>query len=293
MKKPRKLYTFSVPQPGPDEILETAMRLYKPVAFWVGYSGGNDSTRVTHWAMNKVPRCRVMHINTGIGITRTRLHVRSVCAQMWWPLDEVRAKEDAGQDYDAICREFGFPGPDGHNMMYARLKERCIRILMRRAKKGQHRRAKVMFISGVQHADSVRRMRYAGREINHNGSQLWVNPFYWSSKAERDAYIEQHKLPINPVTKELGMSGECGCGAYAQKGELALWRKVDPEFGERIDRLSMEVLEAGFTWSWEGHPPTGGHSKDQPHFDGFMPLCGASCFKSAVVRAEEDEEQPA
>jgi 3'-phosphoadenosine 5'-phosphosulfate sulfotransferase (PAPS reductase)/FAD synthetase len=270
-------------KPGPDEIVSSAIEQHKPVAIYVGYSGGNDSLRVTHWAMTHVPGCRVMHINTGIGIERTRLHVRAVCKQMTWPLDELRAFEDCGQDYESLCRAHGFPGPDGHNMMYARLKERCVRLLLRRAKKGHHSRSKVMLISGLQHDDSKRRMRYAGREINTVGSQLWVNPFYWSSKAERDAYISKHNLPINPVTKELGMSGECGCGAFAQKGELERWRKVDPSFGERIDKLSEEVLANGFTWSWEGHPPSGGFNPGQSH---LMPLCGASCYKSAVVREE-------
>lgn len=269
--------------PGPAEILAKALA-FKPVGIWVGFSGGRDSLRVTHWAMNNVPGCRVMHINTGIGIEGTREYVRWMCKDRGWPLDEVRAKEDCGQDYDEICRQYGFPGPDSHQLMYSRLKERCVRVLVRRAKEGHSRNAKVMFLSGVQHADSVRRMAYAGREVNTVGSQLWVNPFYWSSKAERDKYIAENGLTINAVTTLLGMSGECGCGAFAQRGELARWRAVDPSFGERIDRLSEEVLERGFTWSWESAPPKGGHDPSQLS---LMPLCGASCFKSAVVRAED------
>jgi 3'-phosphoadenosine 5'-phosphosulfate sulfotransferase (PAPS reductase)/FAD synthetase len=282
------MHKFTNDKPGPQEIIETALRVYRPIAVYVGYSGGNDSLRVTHWTMANVPGAEVFHINTGIGCERTRVHVRQVCKDRGWPLHEIRAKEDCGQDYDALCREHGFPGPDGHNMMYARLKERCVRLLLRRAKDGHSRGAKVMLISGLQHDDSKRRMRYAGREINSVGSQLWTNPFYWSSKAERDAYIAEHALPINPVTRELGMSGECGCGAFAQPGELARWRAVDPSFGERIDRLSQEVLAAGFTWSWEGHPPAGGHNKGQSL---LMPLCGDSCFKSAIVRGELADEQ--
>jgi len=279
-------------KPGPREIVDEAIERYKPVAIYVGYSGGNDSLRVTHWSMTNIPGCEVFHVNTGIGVERTRVHVRETCKRFGWPLNEMRAM-DCGQDYDAICRIYGFPGPDSHTFMYSCLKERAIRALLRKAKKGRPRRSKVMLLSGVQHADSVRRMRYAGREINTNGSQLWVNPFYWSSKAERDQYIAKHKLPINPVTRELGMSGECGCGAYAQPGELERWRKVDPSFGERIDRLSQEVLAKGFTWSWEGHPPKGGHNKDQIVMDGdgFMPLCGASCYKSAVVQQELAESE--
>ncbi len=273
-------------KPGPREIVDRALQEHYPVAVYVGYSGGNDSLRVTHWAMTHIKGCRVMHINTGIGIERTRIHVRETCAKFGWPLDEVRAKEDCGQDYDALCLAHGFPGPDGHQMMYARLKERCVRLLLRRAKFGKPRRSKVMLVSGLQHADSKRRMQYAGREINHVGSQLWVNPFYWSSKAERDAYIAEHNLPINPVTRELGMSGECGCGAFAQKGELERWRACDPSFGERIDRLSQEVLAKGYTWNWESGPPDGGFNEDQGQ---LMPLCGDSCYKSAIVQAELED----
>lgn len=270
-------------RPTADEIIEKAMR-YKLAAIYVGYSGGNDSLRVTHWAMSNIPGCEVFHINTGIGCERTRVHVRAVCKDRGWPLHEVRAKEHCGQDYDELVKEQGFPGADHHQKMYDRLKGRAVALLVRRAKFGHSRYANVMLISGVQHDDSRRRMAYAGREINKVGSQLWVNPFYWSSKLERDAYIAVHNLPINPVTKELGMSGECGCGAFAQKGELARWRRVDPSFGTRIDRLSLEVLGKGFTWSWEGHPPPGGFNKDQGAM--FMPLCGDSCFKSAVVQEE-------
>lgn len=270
-------------RPGPHEIVAQAMERYKPIAVFVGYSGGNDSLRVTHWAMNHIPGCEVMHINTGIGIERTRQHVRAVCTLYSWPLHEIRAKEDCGQDYDALVRRHGFPGPDGHSKMYSQLKERCVRLLMKRAKVGHPRNAKVLFISGAQHADSKRRMIYAGREVNKRDAQIWASPFYWSSKAERDAYIAEHKLPINPVTQQLGMSGECGCGAFAQPGELAKWRACDPAFGERIDRLSQAVLANGFTWSWEGRPPEGGANKQQLH---LMPLCGDSCYKSAIVQEE-------
>lgn len=217
-------------RPGPQEIILAAMGQHHPVAAFVGYSGGNDSLRTTHWAMTNIRNCQVMHINTGIGIERTRVHVRAVCKHYGWPLNEIRAKEDCGQDYDELVRSFGFPGPPGHMMMYAQLKERAIRVLVRRAKVGHKRTAKVMIISGVHHADSQRRMAYAGQGgYNCVGAQLWVNPFYWSSKAERDAYIVEHNLPVNPVTRELGMSGECGCGAFAQPGELARWRACDPE----------------------------------------------------------------
>jgi 3'-phosphoadenosine 5'-phosphosulfate sulfotransferase (PAPS reductase)/FAD synthetase len=266
----------------PQDIVAEAIERYKPVAIYVGFSGGNDSRAVAHWMMNNVPGCEPFHANTGIGIERTREYVRKTCVDQGWPLHEIRALEDCGQDYEALCRRYGFPGPDGHQLMYARLKERCVRVLVKRAKVGHSRRAKVLIVSGIRHDESVIRMGYAGREINKVGAQVWINPLYWWTKAERDAYNAASGLPENPVTKALGMSGECGCGAFAHSGELERWRAVDPEFGKRIDRLQTEVLARGFTWSWEGRPPKGGF---QPNQLGLfrLPLC-VGCEKSAIVQ---------
>ena len=252
------------------------MVVHNPVAIRVGFSGGRDSLAITHWMMTNVPGTEVFHCNTGIGIEKTREFVRETCKQYGWPLHEIRAKEDCGQDYDVFCKKYGFPGPDGHGMMYARLKERPIRELVRRAQK--KRGDKVLLATGIRHDESTRRMRYVGREVNVDQSRVWANPIYWWSATERDAYIKAHNLPINPISAMLGMSGECLCGAYAHKGEKSLVRIVDPATADRIDALEQEVFKAGFNWGWEGAPPAGGHSHDQT--DMFRPLC-VGCEKEA------------
>jgi 3'-phosphoadenosine 5'-phosphosulfate sulfotransferase (PAPS reductase)/FAD synthetase len=273
-----------VSRPGPAEIVAEAIARYKPVAIYVGFSGGNDSRAVAHWMMNNVPGCRPFHINTGIGIERTRQYVRDTCALYGWNLREIRALEDCGESYDALCIAHGFPGPDGHQMMYSRLKERGVRQLVREAKDGRKHRDTVLIASGIRHDESLIRMGYAGREINKVDSQVWINPLYWWPKEQRDAYNAASGMPENPVTKLLGMSGECGCGAFAQPGELARWAAIDPEFGERVERLQKIVLQRGFTWSWEGRPPRGGCKKEQGQI--FQrPLC-VGCEKSAIVQAE-------
>lgn len=241
----------------PQEIVRAAIEQYKPVAIFVGFSGGNDSRAVTHWMMENVPGCRPFHINTGIGVERAREYVRETCRQYGWPLEEIRAKEDCGQDYDELVLQHGFPGPDHHRKMYQRLKERGVWEMMRRAKVGKPRNSTVLLATGIRHDESIIRMGYAGREVNKYRGQVWANPVYWWSKAERDAYNAASGMPENPVAKVLGMSGECGCGAFAQPGELARWRAVDPAFGERIDRLQEQALARGFTWSWDGRPPEG------------------------------------
>lgn len=253
---------------SPEEIVSAAISEHRPVAMRVGFSGGRDSLAITHWMMTHYPETEVFHINTGIGIERTRQFVRDTCKEFGWKLHEIRAKEDCGQDYDKLVRKWGFPGKDGHTVMYNRLKERGIEKMVREC---GGRKKRVLIVTGIRHDESRRRMRYGGREVNRKGSQVWCNPIYWWSAAERDDYIKQHNLPINPVSQLLGMSGECLCGAYAHKGEKALVRLVCPETADRIDRLEQEVLARGFTWNWEGSPPKGGHSKDQ--IDMWMPMC--------------------
>src|SRR5437660_87103 len=88
---------------SPMEIVRRAIEQYKPVAIYVGFSGGNDSRAVAHWMMNNVPGCEPFHANTGIGIERTRQSVRDTCKIYGWNLHEIRALEDCGQSYDDLC----------------------------------------------------------------------------------------------------------------------------------------------------------------------------------------------
>ena len=196
----------------PADIVAEALERYKPVRVFAGLSGGNGSVPAVHWAMNNVPGCEVMHLNTGIGVERSRQWARDLCKAQGWPLHEIRALEDCGQDYDALVRQYGFPGPDGHALMYQRLKERCIWELMRRAKQGHPRSAKVLFITGIRHADSIVRTGYVGREVNKYRGQVWANPLYWWTNEENEAYRAASGIGRNPVADQLGMSGECGCG---------------------------------------------------------------------------------
>ena len=133
----------------PEDIVAEALDRYKPIAIYAGFSGGNDSRAVVHWMMNNVLGCQALHINTGIGIEASRQYVRDTCKAQGWPLTEIRAKEDCGEDYDANVLRHGFPGPDGHQFMYRRLKERAVYALVKRAKVGHPRSAKVLIATGA------------------------------------------------------------------------------------------------------------------------------------------------
>lgn len=271
---------FPIDRPSPEAIIAAALA-HQPVAIYALLSGGDGSLRATHWAMNNIPGCRVAHINTGIGIEATRQFVRETCAWYGWDLTEIRSKEDCGQDYDEIVKRYGFPGPAQHSHMYIQLKERAIEELVRRSKvRGS--REKVMLLTGIQHDDSARRSGYGGREITFNKAQMWVNHMYWADKSSVYHYLRDYQIRRNPVSVELGMSGECGCGAFADEGELAIWRRADPAFGRRVDRLQVEAREAGVHCRWEGRPPR--DRDDTQTQDMFSPLC-THCLKSERLAA--------
>jgi len=231
-------------------ILDDAIAEFEPVAIYAGFSGGFDSLVSTHFAIQHSPSIRPLHINTGIGIERTREYVRSTCGEFGWSLREERTTEN----YEKLVLEQGFPGPPHHGKMYNRLKERPIRRVVAEAKTGCSRTDTVMIITGIRADESKIRTGYK-RTTSKVGSQVWVNPLYWSSIDVFREYRETHKLQANPVSAKLGFSGECLCGANAEIGELDRIEFVCPQTGAYLRDLERRVREAGFPWGYEGRPP--------------------------------------
>lgn len=270
---------FPVERQTPEQIIETALA-YKPVATFALFSGGDGSLAATHWSMNNVQGCQVAHIDTGIGIKRTQDFVRETCSREGWPLTIIRAKEDCGEDYDDFVLKHGFPGPAMHGRMYAHLKERAVRKLVRDNKVS--RRDKVMLLTGICHDDSVRRSGYGNSIIDFVGSQMWVNHLYWAGATWLHHYINKVGIPRNPVARELGMSGECLCGAFASPGELRIVKIVCPETGARIERLQEQAKARGVHCVWEEGPPK--KRDDDLTQDMFMPMC-RGCLKEPERKA--------
>jgi len=273
-----EMFDFGEARPDHHEIIETALG-YNPRAVFALLSGGDGSLAATHWAMKNIPGCQVAHINTGIGIERTRNFVRETCEREGWQLTEIRAREDCGQDYDEIVRKYGFPGPAQHQKMYIQLKERAIEELVRRNKAGRF--DKIMLLTGICHDDSRRRTGYGGKEITFNGAQMWVNHMYWMGQSWAHHYLREAGIPRNPVAVELGMSGECLCGAFADKGELAIVRRVCPIVAARIEGLQQEVRDL-HPWGWEDRPPK--ERDDKLTIEMFSPMCD-NCLKSERLAA--------
>lgn len=264
--------------------LRLAVEKYQPVKVYTLFSGGYDSLCASHLAWRTIKVDAAVHVNTEIGIEETREFVRKTCSDFGWPLIEMHPPRPPFKDkegrlwgkegqtaYEAIVHRWGFPGPKGHTLIYNRLKERCVARLVQEAKTTLH--DKVMLVTGVRKQESKRRMGYITAH-NLEGSRLWVAPCVdWNNDHKR-TYREQHQLPVNRVVQQLCMSGECLCGAFAHKGELAEIEQFWPEVAAYIRNLEISVRDTTgcpfFRWGdpeqFANLPADSDDSEDTPLF---------------------------
>jgi 3'-phosphoadenosine 5'-phosphosulfate sulfotransferase (PAPS reductase)/FAD synthetase len=221
------------------------------------FSGGHDSLVATHLASkHRGFDGHVYHIATGIGAQYTREFVQRVCNLMGWQLVVVTSLET----YEGYVREYGFPGPAHHSITYNRLKERCVRRLVKGRKAWNNA---AMLVTGARAQESVRRMGHVapvqvGR-IDNDGkrveaNRVWTAPCHDWSKAEQMLYMDEYGLPVNKLKVALGMSGECFCGCFAQPGELDAIRQYAPDVAKEIDRLAVVARECGKPCTWGQKP---------------------------------------
>src|SRR5438132_972012 len=141
-----------------------AVELHRPVAVFGLFSGGHDSLSAMYATRETGAMSSIVHINTGIGVPATREFVRDTSSRLG---NELKAAENTNakgepdpQLYRNFVLKYGFPGPHGHNMMYARLKERALARLARMfgatTRKTDKRR--IMLVAGCRSQESVRRM---------------------------------------------------------------------------------------------------------------------------------------
>ena len=240
---------------GPDgrDTLGEAIAAHKPAHVFALVSGGHDSAAMLHYVKDRIDAA--VHIDTGTGIPETREYVEALCALWGVRLLTYAAVDNVNKDgepdpqiYADIVRQHGFPGPFSHRYMYARLKERPLRMLMR-----AHPGVKLL-VTGVRSSESTRRMGHVQPIKVETRNKVWVAPCHTWDAARQAAYMAAHQIPRNRVKDCLGMSGECLCGAFAKKGELDRIRAFAPAVAARIDALEQEIRYI-HPWGWEDRPP--------------------------------------
>jgi 3'-phosphoadenosine 5'-phosphosulfate sulfotransferase (PAPS reductase)/FAD synthetase len=238
-------------------------------ALAVGFSGGNDSTTLTHLFRKDVDFA--LHANTTIGIEETREFVRNTCEE--WGLSLVertppRATDqyrhlvltrDRGKKGQALG---GFPGPAMHFKMYQRLKERAIEQVQREVITNS-RRERFVVILGRRRTESQRRSRVTS--IDRRGARLNVSPLVNWTKADLNTYrlwsaSVGETLPRNVASDLIHMSGECLCGSFASPGERAEIAYWFPGPFEQIAELESalagrdDIPEHRKSWGWGADP---------------------------------------
>lgn len=243
--------------PKSETIVERAIKEFNPKGFVLMVSGGNDSVtnaHVTASILNKKGiQFTVYHGDTTIGIPETQAHVKSVCEKYGWHL-EIRRPH--GMTYEDMILKWGFPGPTkrSHQIMYRMLKERALnRFITYTMKSSPLKRENILLFSGVRKDESKIRMGYTD-EITKQRSKIWTNTIFHWTESDCDAYMKEQGIPRNPVKDKICISGECLCGAFAGKEELAEIKFNYPAVYERIVDLHKRASEKGFPWGWASGP---------------------------------------
>jgi 3'-phosphoadenosine 5'-phosphosulfate sulfotransferase (PAPS reductase)/FAD synthetase len=248
------------PPRTPDElayqarlILSAAIEEWNPVAIYIALSGGNDSRTVAHVALPVLandPRFRgALLVDTGVAVPETHESLREFVSVAGVTLTVQRTPEE----YEGIVLLHGFPGPPQHPRMYQRLKERALRLVTAREKEGLHPHSRIMLVSGVRKYESKKRVLLS-QPVTKDGGRVWVNPLFWWTTPERNAYMQARNIVRNPVSEVLcGSSGDCLCGSMADpdgEAEMGALEIHFPSSYRMLRRLEEKARAAGVWAHW-------------------------------------------
>ena len=191
------------------EVLNEAVKTHKLTELWAAFSGGQDSIVMAH-LVSQHPLFRgVFHIDTLIGIKKTRLFVENTCKRYGWRL----IVKMPATTYPMLTIQYAFPGPPQHSEMYKYLKERPMRQCVIAARKG-NKKSVIGKVGGMRSQESARRKQNT-EPINKGKEGVWISPIHNWTKLDCLNYIKAYDLPRSEVWAKIHRSGDCNCGAFA------------------------------------------------------------------------------
>jgi 3'-phosphoadenosine 5'-phosphosulfate sulfotransferase (PAPS reductase)/FAD synthetase len=274
----------------PEEVIARARAEHHPIVSWCLLSGGNDSTVLAHSCREHYRE--LVWIDTGTAVPGVAEFVseyakwigkplrvlsagdafrRMVLGDLlWWARYIAARKRHPNLSIEAfIARDHqrygrssggelgqcphGFPGPGAHGRAYNRLKERQLLALLKHSKQGHPRIARVLFLSGIRRAESRRRANRPAVD-RPGGSMVFACPLIDWTAADMRCYRTEYHIPESPAAALLHRSGECNCGAFAEKGEREMLQALYPEWWRStIAPLETQAQAAGIRWCrWGG-----------------------------------------
>lgn len=275
-------------------IIDVAIKAHNLDAVFALVSGGNDSMAMLLLTSLHEKFAGVIHIDTMTGITDSESwktgQPESIATR-----HVIQTASDMGFDlivktpftrYEMLIVKIGFPSAPMHLSMYQFLKERPLMQAKKDAKKIGGKR--IGFVTGVRVGESDRRKVNVQTIHEWKNAVAWINPLWNWSNYEQRQFTEYAVKDKNPVTITMGMSGECGCGAYASPEEFRVIEHHYPEQAKRIrqwenivdsSRQLMGIASQYCQWG-------NGNGKRIPDNQMELPgmeLC-ASCIGSQVNR---------
>jgi len=92
---------------------------------------------------------------------------------------------------------------------------------------------------------------------DQSGRWTWHAPCAEWKPADFECYREEHDLPENPLWEKIGRSGDCYCGAYANRLELLDLEAIESDRADWLRDIESD-LDAGqcafdesrSEWAW-------------------------------------------
>jgi 3'-phosphoadenosine 5'-phosphosulfate sulfotransferase (PAPS reductase)/FAD synthetase len=212
--------------------------------FYALFSGGKDSVTTAHMLDKAGLLEGCLFVDTTIAIPDTVKFVEDYCEKMNWDL-EIITRSDKCKTYDEFVMRYGFPSAGFHNITMLELKWKPLREwVMKRKDEG------VVLCSGVRSKESKRRMVNTKKYQRDKSCKhmRWAAPIHYMSTSEVWAYIHEHGLKRSPVYDNIGMSGDCMCGAFSSHGEAELLEIFYPEVADKIRDMEDRCTNKRDTW---------------------------------------------
>lgn len=230
-------------------IVEMAIKKYNPKTILLGFTGGSDSLTLANVMEELNVPFTPFLLNTGIGVEDQRVFIREYCQKKGWSLVE---QKPVYKLYKQMVVQNGFPGPAQHTVMFRNLKEKSLRVI------NAGFDCDTIVLSGVRVAESEKRKINIKQEIQIVDKIKWVAPIMNWDSDDKTEFLEERNIELSHVSKSLGMSGECLCGAYAMPGEKEKLRSCGfLNEVKQIETLEKITQALGFTWGWDDLIPKG------------------------------------
>lgn len=205
----------------------------EPQNRFVFWSGGKDSTVALHLALRVWRNPKVVFVDTGITLPETLEYVK-LLTQEWHLNLKVLKPQDVRPDFtfwDYVAKN-GFPI---HKALWCRriLKMEPIKKFM----KSQY--GWKVQVLGIRKAESVVRMKanlYDKPFRRHRKISFTYNllPILFWSDGKVEAYIQKHKIPLNPCYKIYATSGCYYCPFVNNNRHYLALKRLHPDLFDEI-----------------------------------------------------------